>query len=77
MLVTAEMISSIEAHDSMAEPALNDIFQPHECAAANEQNACGVDAYIFLLRMLAAPLGRNVADRAFKNLEEGLLDAFP
>ena len=71
------LIDRVEAHDSMTEPALNNIFQPDKCAAADEQNACRVDANIFLLRMLATALGRNVADGAFKNLEQGLLDAFP
>ena len=38
--------------------------------------SAGIDADVFLLRMLAAALRRNVADGAFENLQQRLLHAF-
>ena len=43
--------------------------EPDERAAADEQNVRGIHTDIFLLRMLAATLGRHIADRAFENLQ--------
>jgi len=60
----------------MTKPALDNVFQSDERAAANEQNACRIDANIFLLRMLAPALRWNVADGALENFEQRLLDAF-
>src|SRR4030095_15003662 len=56
----------------MAEPALDDFFQAHERAAADKEDAAGVDANVFLLWMLASALGRHVADGAFANLQHRL-----
>ena len=36
----------------------------------------GIDANVFLLRMLAAALRRNVANGAFQNFQQRLLHAF-
>src|ERR1700728_4343459 len=53
----------------------DDLFQPGKCAAADEQDIRGVDLEEFLLRMLAAALGRNTCNRAFHDLEQRLLHA--
>src|SRR5437660_4413106 len=60
----------------MAEPALDNIFQADERAAADEENSGRIDADIFLLRMLAPALRGNIADGALKDFEQSLLDAF-
>src|SRR5215471_338566 len=53
----------------------NDFLEPIEGAAAYEQNVGGVDLQEFLLRMLASALRRHRRDRAFHDLEQGLLHA--
>src|SRR5207248_4363877 len=45
-------------------------------AAADEQDVGGIDLNILLLGVLAAPLGRDIADGSFKHFEERLLHAF-
>src|SRR5205085_7242093 len=70
------VLDGAEAHDTIAKATLDDFLQPHERAAADKQNATGVDANIFLLRMLAAALRRDIADRAFENLQQRLLHTF-
>ena len=49
--------------------------RPDERAAADEQDVGGVDLQELLLRVLAAALGRHVADRALDDLEQRLLHA--
>src|SRR5688500_1426772 len=66
----------IETHHAMAEPPLNDLLQSAKSAAADKQDAARVDADVFLLRMLTSTLGRNIADSAFKDFQQGLLNAF-
>src|SRR5262249_50103739 len=54
----------------------NDLLQPREGAAADEQDVGGVDLQELLLRMLAAALRRHGSYRAFHDLQERLLHAF-
>ncbi|OIQ70245.1 hypothetical protein GALL_481440 [mine drainage metagenome] len=53
----------------------NDLLEPRECAAANEQDIGGVDLQELLLRMLAAALRRHRGHRALHDLQQGLLHA--
>ncbi len=52
------------------------LIESDERAAADEENFFRVDLDIFLVRMFAATLRRNVAAAAFQDLEKRLLDAF-
>ena len=54
---------------------LDDLVQPHEGAAADEEHVGGVDLDELLVRVLAAALGRHVGDRALQDLQQGLLHA--
>src|SRR6516164_5721402 len=53
----------------------NDLLEPIEGAAAYEQDVGGVDLQEFLLRMLASALRWHRRDRAFHDLQQGLLHA--
>src|SRR5215831_5480829 len=64
-----------EANRLLPDALLDDVLQPHERAAADEQDVGGVDLQELLLRVLAAALGRDVADGAFQDLEQRLLHA--
>src|SRR6185295_14061625 len=64
-----------EAEGAATEPALDDLVQPSEGAAADEEDVGGVDLQELLLRVLASALGRDVRDRALDDLEERLLHA--
>ena len=62
--------------DRGALPALrDDLFEPGERAAADEQDVGGVDLQEFLLRVLAPALRRHRGDRALHDLQERLLHA--
>ena len=65
-----------EAHRRLRQPALDDVLQPDERAAADEEDVRGVDLDEFLVRMLASALRRNVGDGAFEDLQQRLLHAF-
>ena len=65
-----------EAHNVLAEAALDDAFEADKGAPADEQDVAGIHADVFLLGMLAPALGRDAADGAFEDFQEGLLDAF-
>src|SRR5439155_2471415 len=65
-----------EADGFAADAAGDDVVQPDEGAAADEQNITGIDLDVLLLGVLAAALRRDVADRPFEHLQEGLLYAF-
>src|SRR6266576_2806859 len=54
---------------------LDDLLEPVERAAADEQNVLGVDLDILLLRMLAPALRGHAGDRALQDLEQRLLYA--
>jgi hypothetical protein len=66
----------LEAERLLADAPLDRLVEPHERAAADEQDVAGVDLEELLVRMLAAALGRHVGDRALENLQECLLNAF-
>src|SRR5579863_3597152 len=66
----------MEAERAAADALFDELFEADERAATNKENVGGVHRGEFLVRMLAATLGRHVGDRAFENLEERLLDAF-
>ena len=65
-----------EAHRLARDPPADDVVEADESAAADEQDIGGIDLQEFLLRMLAAALGRDARHRALDNLEQGLLHAF-
>ena len=65
-----------EAHAPRVDSSLDDLIEPDECSAADEQDVGRVDLQKVLLRVLAATLGRHVRDRAFDDLQQCLLDTF-
>src|SRR5918997_1730624 len=65
----------LEAERLVAHAALDDLLQPDERAAADEEDVGRVDGEELLVRVLAAALRRDVGDRAFENLQKRLLDA--
>src|SRR5260221_5844431 len=54
---------------------LDDLLQPVERAAANEQDVLRVDLDVFLLRMLSSALRRDPGHRALEDLQQRLLHA--
>ena len=58
-----------------AEPAVDDVFESVERAAANEQDVARVDLDVLLLGVLASSLRGYRRDGAFEDLEQRLLDA--
>jgi hypothetical protein len=60
----------------LANPLLDDLVEPDKCATTNEKNSFGVDLNVFLVRMLAPALGRNITRAAFQNFQQSLLYAF-
>ena len=64
-----------EAERLLADAALDDLLEPDERAAADEEDVGRVDLQEILLRVLAAALGRHVGDRALDDLEQRLLHA--
>src|SRR5688500_8534830 len=52
---------------------LDDLLQPVERPAADEQDVLRVDLDVLLLRVLPAALRRDARHRAFEDLEQGLL----
>src|SRR5947209_3210106 len=70
------LLSRSETHDIFAHSPLDNPLQANESAAANEKDVGGVHTDIFLLRMLAPALGRDVANGPFQNLQQRLLNAF-
>ena len=65
-----------EADLAASRAGLDDLLEPVERAAADEQDVLRVDLDVFLLRMLAAALRRHRGDRALEDLEQRLLHAF-
>ena len=59
----------------LAHPLLDDLLQPVERAAADEQHVGGVDLDEVLVGVLPAALRRHVGDGALEDLEQRLLDA--
>ena len=64
-----------EADGLAADAAGDDVLEPGEGAAADEQDVGRIHLDVLLLGMLATALGRNVGHGAFEHLEEGLLHA--
>src|SRR5271157_5460044 len=60
-----------------SEPLGDDVFQTHECPSADEQDVGRVEEDAWLSRMLIAARRRHRGDRAFDELQEGVLDAKP
>src|SRR5207247_10711137 len=54
---------------------LDDLLEPVERAAADEEDVPRVDLDVLLLRVLAAALRRYARDRALEDLEQRLLHA--
>src|SRR5690606_3261679 len=59
-----------------ADPATDDLLEPDKASAADEQDLARVHLDVLLLRVLAAPLRRDVGDSAFEHLQQRLLHAF-
>src|SRR5262245_18769238 len=77
MAMAAGLHIGVEAQRLVAQPPLNHFFQTNKCPAAKEQNVCRVDREELLMRMLASALRWNVGNRAFEDLQQRLLHAFP
>ncbi len=56
-----------EAHHFLANSFLDDLIETDKGAAANKENFLGVDLDVFLVRMFAAALRRNIAGAAFED----------
>src|SRR5437773_6753987 len=65
-----------KAHNLLADPFLNNFVEPDESAPANEKNLFSIDLDVFLMRMLAAPLRRNITHAAFQDFQKRLLHSF-
>src|SRR5262249_20944336 len=66
-----------ESHSLDPDPAPDEILEPDEGPATDEQDVGGIDLQELLLGVFAAPLGRDAGRGALDDLEEGLLDALP
>src|SRR5262249_42029857 len=64
-----------EAHALHADAAPDDVVEPDEGAAADEEDVGGVDLEELLLRVLAAALGRHARRRPLDDLQQRLLHA--
>src|SRR6266852_3224901 len=76
LTLCAGLYFSVETERLISQTALHYLFQSDESSATDKENVGGVDGKEFLVRMLASALRRHVGDRAFQNLQEGLLHAF-
>src|SRR6266705_6805969 len=65
-----------KAHHFLADAFLDNLIQPDEGAAANEEDFLSVDLNVFLVRVFTPALWRNVAGATLENLQKGLLNAF-
>src|SRR4029450_5422313 len=64
-----------EAHSVLADAARDDLVEPGERSAADEQDVRRVDREELLVRVLAPALWGHRGDCALEDLEERLLDA--
>jgi len=64
-----------EAEAAPPKPLGDDVVQPDECPAADEQDGRRVEGDAWLSRMLIAALRWHRGDRAFEQLQKGVLDA--
>src|SRR5690606_13827483 len=67
---------TVEPDATLAATGLDDLLQPIEGAAADEEDVPRVDLDVILLRMLPAALRRDGGDGALQDLEQSLLHAF-
>ena len=66
----------MESEDFAAQAPVDDLIKSDECTAADKENFFRVDLDIFLMRVFAPSLRRNVAAAAFQNLQKCLLNTF-
>ena len=66
-----------EAQRFLVQAAFNRLFNALKRAAADKEDIGRINLHIFLLRMLASALRRDIGDRAFEYLEQSLLDTLP
>ena len=71
-----DLTSALKPERLLARPPLDDLLEPDERAAADEEDVGRVDLEELLVRVLAPPLRRNVGHRALQNLQERLLHPF-
>src|SRR5260370_21829639 len=64
-----------KTYRAAADALLDDLLQPVECAAADEEDVRRVDLDEILVRVLAPALRRYVGDGALEDLQQRLLDA--
>src|SRR5580693_769618 len=69
-------LAGTEAKRFLSHPPSDDLLQANERPAADEENVSCVDRSELLVGMLAPALRRDVGDRSFQNLQQGLLHAF-
>src|SRR4029450_7114812 len=65
-----------KSHHFLPDAFLDDLVESDKGTAANKKNLLGVNLNVFLMRMLAAALRRNITGAALQNLQERLLHAF-
>ena len=65
-----------EARGTAAQAGLHNVFDASEGTGGDKEDAGGVDLEELLVGMLAPARGRHGGDRAFDDLQEGLLHAF-
>src|SRR4029077_18832670 len=65
-----------KAHHLLADTPLNDFVEPDKRTTANEKNLLSINLDVFLVRMFAAALRRNVAHTALQNFQKRLLYSF-
>jgi hypothetical protein len=76
LLAHRVFLGAREAQRVATDPALDDLLEPLEGAAADEQDVARVHLEVLLLRVLAPALRRHVGHRTLEDLEQRLLDAF-
>ena len=65
-----ELEDNMELAEDFLKYLSDDLVQPVERAAADEQDVRRVDLDELLLRVLASAVGRHVADRALHDLQQ-------
>jgi len=70
------MAARAEAEHFLAAAFLDDLVEAHIGSTADKENLLGADLDVFLVRMLATALGRDVARRALEDFEQRLLHPF-
>src|SRR4029450_13271581 len=65
-----------KTHHFLADAFLHDFIETDKRATTNKENFFGINLDVFLVRMLAPALRRNVAGAAFENFQQRLLYPF-